>query len=85
MQGTVSARIDADLKQEAMEVLKEIGLDMSTAINVYLKEIVRSRKIPFELSADPFYSESNMNYLNNLIEEYETGKIQTEKHELIRN
>lgn len=85
MQGTVSARIDADLKKEAMEVLKEIGLDMSTAINVYLKEIVRSRKIPFELSADPFYSESNMNYLNNLIEEYETGKIQTEKHELIRN
>lgn len=83
MQSTVSARIDSDLKLEVAEVLKEIGLDMSTAINVYFKEIARSHKIPFELKADPFYSESNMNYLNNLIEEYENGKIQTEEHELI--
>ena len=83
MQGTVSARIDVELKKEVNEVLKEIGLDMSTAINVYFKEIARSHKIPFELKADPFYSESNMKYLNGLIEEIENGTAELEHHNLI--
>ena len=36
---------------------------MSTAVNVYIKAIVRSNGIPFEVEDDPFYSEENMERL----------------------
>lgn len=39
-----------------------MGLSMSTAITIYLKKLGNERRIPFEVSADPFYSENNINY-----------------------
>ncbi|MEG1942852.1 MAG: type II toxin-antitoxin system antitoxin, RelB/DinJ family, partial [Angelakisella sp.] len=51
-------------------------MNMTTAINVFVKMAVRERRIPFEISAaaDPFYSESNMNYLKKVVSDIETGK-----------
>ena len=43
--------IDSELKQEVGEVLNEIGLDYTTAINLYFNKIRCDRKIPFELEA----------------------------------
>ena len=43
--------IDSELKQEVGEVLNEIGLDYTTAINLYVNKIRRDRKSPFELEA----------------------------------
>nr|WP_015063307.1 type II toxin-antitoxin system RelB/DinJ family antitoxin [Streptococcus infantis]AFP96786.1 RelB [Streptococcus infantis] len=43
--------IDSELKQEVGEVLNEIGLDYTTAINLYFNKIRRDRKIPSELEA----------------------------------
>ena len=48
--------IDADLKEQTSNVLAQIGLDFTTAINVYFKRIVSDNKIPFELSAKRYYS-----------------------------
>ena len=44
-----------------------MGLSMSTAITIYLKKLDNERRIPFEVSADPFYSENNINYLKTLV------------------
>lgn len=53
--GTTKARlnlsIDAEVKENAALILNEIGLDYTTAINLYLRKIIRDRKIPFELEA----------------------------------
>ena len=49
---TLQIRIPDQLREDADEVLDEIGMDMSTAIRVYLKKIVHSRSIPFTLEAD---------------------------------
>ena len=49
----ISLRIDADVKQEAEKVLKEIGISMSSAVNIFLKTVGREKRIPFELSAEP--------------------------------
>ncbi|MDR0996564.1 MAG: type II toxin-antitoxin system RelB/DinJ family antitoxin, partial [Zoogloeaceae bacterium] len=49
-------RIDDSLKQQAETVLAEIGLNLSTATTVFLKQVVRQHGIPFEVRADPFYS-----------------------------
>ena len=59
-QTSVSFRIDKETKTRAERVCKELGLSMSAAISVFLTKVARERRIPFELSADPFYSEENM-------------------------
>ena len=48
---TLQVRLPNDLREEANHVLEEIGMDMSTAIRIYLKKIVQSRRIPFSLEA----------------------------------
>lgn len=56
----ISLRVDDEVKRGAERTLNEIGLSMSTAINVFLKKVARENRIPFELSADPFYSQENI-------------------------
>jgi len=45
----INIRTDSDLKAKAQDVLKRIGMDMSTAINVYLVQIVEQGGIPLDL------------------------------------
>ena len=52
----ISLRVDDDVKHNAEKTLNDIGLSMSAAINIFLKTVAREKRIPFELSADPFYS-----------------------------
>ncbi len=52
----ISLRVDDEIKHKAEKILDEIGLSMSTAINIFLKTVVRENRIPFEIPADPFSS-----------------------------
>ncbi|HAP32171.1 MAG TPA: type II toxin-antitoxin system antitoxin, RelB/DinJ family [Firmicutes bacterium] len=70
----ISLRVDDDVKKGAEQTFDDIGLSMSTAINIFLKKVARERRIPFELSADPFYSESNMAHLRRGIAALNAGK-----------
>ena len=45
----LNVRIDADLKKQSEEIFNELGLTMSTALTVFLRQTVRSRGIPFEM------------------------------------
>lgn len=56
----ISLRIDDDVKKRAEQACADIGMSMSTAINIYLKKLGREKRIPFDVSIDPFYSEKNM-------------------------
>lgn len=47
---SVSFRIDSDLKAQAESLFKELGLNMTTAFNIFLKQSVREGKIPFDVS-----------------------------------
>lgn len=49
----LSFRVDVELKNAAESCLNEMGMNMSTAINIYLKQIVKRRAIPFTISANP--------------------------------
>ena len=46
----INIRTDSDLKAKAQGILGELGLDLSTAINVFLRQVVRKEAIPFEIS-----------------------------------
>lgn len=47
---TIAVRVDDELKKEATLIFNELGLDMSTAVKLFLKQSVLTRSIPFELS-----------------------------------
>ncbi|MDB6724552.1 type II toxin-antitoxin system RelB/DinJ family antitoxin [Bifidobacterium longum subsp. longum] len=46
---TTTMRIDPELKEKANEVLDDLGLDMSTAMNMFLKAVVREQGMPLDL------------------------------------
>ena len=45
----LNVRIDADLKKQSEDIFNELGLTMSTALTVFLRQTVRSRGIPFDM------------------------------------
>ncbi len=44
--------IDADVKAKAQELLAAMGLDLSTAVGVFLRQVVMESRIPFEIKAE---------------------------------
>jgi DNA-damage-inducible protein J len=52
----LNVNIDSTLKEETSKMLEKLGMDFTTAITVYFNQIVRKRKIPFEISEARYYS-----------------------------
>ena len=71
-QTTVSVRMDDALKRDFDEVCNELGLSMSTAITMLAKKMTREKRLPFEVSVDPFYSDENMARLRKSIAQMES-------------
>ena len=71
-QATISIRIDPNLKNEFDEVCAELGVTMSTAVIMLAKKMTREKRIPFDVSVDPFYSEENRQRLRESMRQMET-------------
>ena len=84
-QAMVNFRMDEELKKSMEETCKDLGLSMTTAFTIFAKKVIREKRIPFEVSVDPFYSESNMTYLKKVISDIESGKTVLTEHELIED
>ena len=78
----ISFRVDDEIKKKAERTFDDIGISMSAAINIYLKTVVRENRIPFELSADPFYSDENMSRLRESIRQVRDGEKKLTEHEI---
>lgn len=74
-QALVNFRIDETTKMQMEQVCSELGLTMSTALNIFVKKVIREKRIPFDVSIDPFYSESNMKAIKESIKQLEEGKV----------
>ncbi|GAB6698053.1 hypothetical protein BOVMAS02_17150 [Streptococcus uberis] len=48
----VVVRVDDKLKKEAVSVLNDLGLDMSSAVKIFLKQIIITQSIPFDIKLD---------------------------------
>lgn len=79
----VNFRMDADDKKGMEEVCRELGMSMSTAFNIFAKKLRREKRIPFDVSIDPFYSEANIKHLEKVISEIDSGKATLVEHTLI--
>lgn len=52
MTTNLNIRIDKDIKEQAESIFNELGINMSTAVNIFLRTAIREHGIPFELKLD---------------------------------
>lgn len=48
----INIRTDTDVKQEAERIYKRLGMNMSTAVNIFLRQTIRKNGIPFDVTLD---------------------------------
>ena len=80
---TISAKIDNNDKSMFEKICNSMGINISSAINAFVKATIRENGMPFALKAseDPYiYSEENMKYLRESITQIKNG--QCHSHEL---
>ena len=81
---TLQIRVDSDLRRDADALFANAGLDLTSAVRLFLRQTVIRRRLPFEVlseSPDPFWSETNQRVLRESIESFERGEAK--RHELI--
>jgi len=77
-QTNLTIRIDEDIKREAEILFSRIGLNTSSAINVFFRQAVREQAIPFELKPyDDYYTGQRLERILHSKAQAEKGKIIT--------
>lgn len=82
-QATLTARVDERDKANFDAFCSNVGLNTSTAINLFVKAVLRENRIPFEITqgSDLFFSKTNLAYVKKSVQELREGKGSA--HELI--
>ena len=82
----VNFRVDDNVKQRAEQACEAMGMNMTTALNIFLVKLGNERRIPFEVTADPdpFYSDENMAELRRRASDMKAKK-NISRHELIED
>jgi DNA-damage-inducible protein J len=82
---TITSRVDIQDKKAFDAFCSEAGLNASTAVNMFIKAVLRERRIPFEITvaSDSFYNKENQEYIMKSIRELREGKGKA--HELIED
>ena len=76
-QSNVNIRMDEDLKKGFDQICNDLGINMSIAITILAKKMIREQRIPFEVSIDPFYSKENTEALKQSHAQLEKGQTVT--------
>ena len=82
-QVNVNIRMDEELKRSFDFFCSSIGMNMTTAFCVFARQAVREQRIPFEIAADPFYSQANMRRLEKAVSDVKAGRAKLTAHELL--
>lgn len=73
-QTSINIRMDEELKKSMEQTCQELGMNMTTAFIIFAEKMSREKRIPFEVSIDPFYSESNMAHLRRGMQAMQEGR-----------
>lgn len=73
----VQVKIDDNLRDMAQAVAASMGLDLASAVRMFLMQMVRENGMPFRPSGDPFYSPKNLAAIERSIEQFKTGETIT--------
>lgn len=77
----INFRIEDDLKTEADYILDRIGISMSSALNIFIRQLIARRGIPFEVRV-PDNPLSSPDRIRQAIQDYDNGKKNYHFHEL---
>lgn len=80
-QSLLSIRINSEDKKEFENFCENTGINVSVAVNIFVKAVIREQKIPFEIKSDPFYSKENLKRLKKSINQLCSGN--GKEHNLI--
>ena len=81
----VNFRMDEDLKKRMEHACAEMGLSMTTAFTIFARKVANEQRIPFEVSVDHFYSQSNMEYLKKVITDIEEDRAVLVERDLLED
>ena len=79
---TFSVRMETEVKKQFDDFCNTVGMNATTAFNMFARAVLREHRLPFEITSDPFYSESNMEHLRRVIADAKAG-VNMHEHELI--
>ena len=80
----VTIRMDRDIKERMENMFEDLGMNISTAFDVFARQALRHGGFPFAVN-DPFYSEENQAELSRRIAEIEAGTARLTVRELIED
>lgn len=63
---TLSVKMDADVKKGLEDFCAEVGMNVTTAVNMFARAVIRDQSLPFAVTtkpADPFYGKANVERL----------------------
>ena len=81
-QTSLNIRIDEELKKQAEALFSEFGMNMTTAITIFAKAVVREQRIPFEIKvSDEFYGTMNQMILMQSVDQLNQNKVTTKTME----
>ena len=49
---SMSIRLDSEVKEQAQQVFNDLGMDMTTAINIFLRQAIQYQSLPFDVRLD---------------------------------
>ena len=59
----ITIRIDKDIKLKAESLFSDLGMNISTAFNIFIKKCIREDRIPFEISRNPNFNTETIDAL----------------------
>jgi DNA-damage-inducible protein J len=69
----VTFKMEERIKKEFDFFCSEVGISASNAFNMFARTVVREQRIPFEITVDPFYSETNIQALKRSAKQADDG------------
>ena len=76
-QAMLSVRIDEADKRNFEEFCNNVGMNVSVAVNMFVKNVLREQQLPFTVKAGPFYSSANMAQIKKANEHIASGRVIT--------
>lgn len=79
---SLQVRLDPNLRNEAQAIFDSLGIDISSAVRMFLRQVVVERGMPFRPCLAPFYNPANIAHLQKALDDVRAGRG-IETHALI--
>jgi len=76
---SLQIRVDKALRNQAQQIASDLGMDLTTAVRIFLKQLVNNKGLPFRPELDPFYSPDNQHALKQSLDSLKAGHVVTRR------